>query len=294
MAQIGLIIICSLIVLFNIFLIFIYIKSKFKNNPYPYFFNILFCLSISLNNILRLIHINNSSEDNRGEEEPDVGCKIQAIFLTVLDKLILDLVCSYSLINYFGICRVEFYKNNEKKIYIILAIISLLISIILAIIFINQGYSSKSAFCYASTSNDVKKITDSIITGLLGITSLICLIITLVNIIKLKKSKENSDMPDRTSDIKFHIYRFCSNICINIALFTYIILIIIKKVYINDFGKDLIFILLCLIIEIYFTVNKEFIKETKRILTCQKVNNEEEVDTKVQDFCDQDNKYVEL
>ena len=51
---------------------------------------------------------------------------------------------------------------------------------------------------------------------------------------------------------------------------------------------------MCLIIEIYFTVNKEFIKETKRILTCQKVNNEEEVDTKVQDFCDQDNKYVEL
>ena len=81
-----LIIICAVIVAFNAFLIFIYIKSKF--NSFPYYFNIFFCVVISLNNIIRLIH------RNIGEDTDDVTtlCKIQAVLLTLFDKLLLALV----------------------------------------------------------------------------------------------------------------------------------------------------------------------------------------------------------
>ena len=260
-------VICGLIVLFNIFLIFIYIKSKF--NSYPYYFNIFFCVTISLNNIIRLI-----TGERKADEEVSAACKAQAIFLTFCDKLILACVCSYSFINYLGMTRTEFYKNKEKVIFIVLAVISILISIISTIIFISQGYSTHSHFCYADTSNSVKKISDSIITGILFGVSLLCLIILMVNIIKLKNTLE-SESSGRSSNIGYHLCRFSFDIIINIALFIYIFLIINKTLSWGSIAKDIIYIILCLIIEVFFTVNKEFIKETKRILTCQKINTED-------------------
>ena len=260
-------VICGLIVLFNIFLIFIYIKSKF--NSYPYYFNIFFCVTISLNNIIRLI-----TGERKADEEVSAACKAQAIFLTFSDKLILACVCSYSFINYLGMTRTEFYKNKEKVIFIVLAVISILISIISTIIFISQGYSTHSHFCYADTSNSVKKISDSIITGILFGVSLLCLIILMVNIIKLKNTLE-SESSGRSSNIGYHLCRFSFDIIINIVLFIYIFLIINKTLSWGSIAKDIIYIILCLIIEVFFTVNKEFIKETKRILTCQKINTED-------------------
>ena len=244
-------VICGLIVLFNIFLIFIYIKSKF--NSYPYYFNIFFCVTISLNNIIRLI-----TGERKADEEASAACKAQAIFLTFSDKLILACVCSYSFINYLGMTRTEFYKNKEKVIFIVLAVISILISIISTIIFISQGYSTHSHFCYADTSNSVKIISDSIITGILFGVSLLCLIILMVNIIKLKNTLE-SESSGRSSNIGYHLCRFSFDIIINIVLFIYIFLIINKTLSWGSIAKDIIYIILCLIIEVFFTVNKEFI-----------------------------------
>ena len=259
--------ICVVIVLFNIFMIFIYCKAKF--NSFPFYFNVFFSITISLNNIIRLI----TSERNENEDVSTI-CKVQAIFLTFSDKLILACVCSYSVLNYLGTTKTEFFKNREKIIYIILASISLLISIISTIIFAKQGYSKHSEFCYVNTSNDVKKVSDTIITGILFGISLLCLIILMVNIIKLK-NKFEAEAPERNSNIGYHICRFSFDIIINIILYVYIILII-NKVFSSSgdsslsFVKDLVYILLCLIIEVFFTVNKVFFEETKRILTCKK------------------------
>ena len=176
-----------------------------------------------------------------------------------------------------------------------MAIVSLLISIISTIIFISQGYSSHSEFCYADTSNNVKKIADSIITGILFGVSLLCLVILIANVIKLKNTIE-SEAPERTSNIGYHICRFSFDIIINIVLFIHILLIINKAIDLDGpYVKDLIYILLCLVIEVFFTVNREFIKETKRILTCQKINNrDEEGQMSGEDFGDADNNYKNM
>ena len=56
-------------------------------------------------------------------------------------------------------------------------------------------------------------------------------------------------------------------------IYTYVILLILKKLEFLDnisvFLRDMIYILLSLIGEIFFTVNTEVIKETKRIIRCQ-------------------------
>lgn len=269
MPDIILIIICAIIVVFNAFLIFIYVKSKF--NSYPYYFNIFYCTIISLNNIIRLIHMNTEGG------EPSGICKAQAILLTLFDKLILTLVCCYSVINYLGTSHTEYFNANIKVIFILLLLISLLISILCTIIFINQGYSHSSEFCYAKTRDDVKIIFDTIITTILFAISLLCLIILIKNLCQLKKKFEYSDGPNRSTNMTYHICRFCFDIFINIILFVYVILLI-NKVLPDNIGKDLIYIIICLIIEVFFTVNKEFIKETKRIITCQKINEEKQDD----------------
>ena len=125
---------------------------------------------------------------NTEGEEPSGICKAQAILLTLFDKLILTLVCCYSVINYLGTSHTEYFNANIKVIFILLLLISLLISILCTIIFINQGYSHSSEFCYAKTRDDVKIIFDTIITTILFAISLLCLIILIKNLCQLKKN----------------------------------------------------------------------------------------------------------
>ena len=121
MPDIILIIICAIIVVFNAFLIFIYVKSKF--NSYPYYFNIFYCTIISLNNIIRLIHMNTEGG------EPSGICKAQAILLTLFDKLILTLVCCYSVINYLGTSHTEYF--NAKRSFLLIKVIVIQVSFVM-------------------------------------------------------------------------------------------------------------------------------------------------------------------
>ena len=259
----AIIAICFIIVFYNLLLIFIYIKNKQKN--YLKYFNIFFCISIFLNNIIRAIRNDGTLEEN------NFWCKFQAILLTISDKLIICLINNYSLIFYFGVLKTSFYTNNQKKICVVLVIISLLISIILAIIFVNiGGYGYLNEFCYVNTSDNLKITLDSIITGILFILSLFCLICTLLQLIKMKNRITNSKANYLAVNIKYHIIRFGLYIIANIVLFTFILLIINDKLPWGSFLKDLIYILLYLIVEILYTLNKTILEEIKRLFTCKK------------------------
>ena len=72
--------------IFSIFIIFVYIKSKFYHS-YAYYFNILFTLVICIRNLIRLI---------QREEVIDAFCFIQAYVLSTLDKLIQTQITSYT------------------------------------------------------------------------------------------------------------------------------------------------------------------------------------------------------
>ena len=262
--SISLILLSIVISLFTILIIFIYCRGEsFKS--YPCYFNIFFCLAITLDNLLRLIQ--------KKENEATFWCWMQALSLSFFDKIILNSITNYSIIHYLGFYKQEFYKNNLKKIFITLVIANISISIILTFIFSLEGIDSEGEVCYVDTTKTLKIVIDSIYTCILLFFDIICIILLIFGLFKLsKKYSESKD--SRKLKTNLYICRFVCDLFLNIITFSYILLLINKKFTFGKeykFLKDLIYIVICLMMELFFTINNELYKEFMRLLTCNKV-----------------------
>ena len=267
----GLIAVSVLISVAGIFIIVIYAKSKIFHS-YPYYFNIFFIVTIMLNNLIRLL----PGRSDENEFKTSVGCYIQGIILTVLDKLILCQITSYSVIYYLGSFHSEIFEKNKMLIFLLLSEAGFAISMILATVFSLKGMSVSSQYCYVRTNDKTKFIVDTIITTLLWATSIFCTLKLLINLVKIKK--EVAVFNRKAESITYHTWRFSFNLVFNILIFLYVDLLINKKLtwIPGNWGKDLIYIILSFIGEIFFTINSEVWKETKRILSCKKAEVEED------------------
>ena len=266
----GLIVVSVLISVAGILIMIIYGKSKIFHS-YPYYFNIYFIVTIMLNNLIRLIP--GSKEEN--EFKTSVGCYIQGIILTVLDKLMLCQITSYSIIYYLGSFHSEVFEKNKMLIFLLLSEAGFAISMILATVFSFRGMSVNSQYCYVRTRDNTKYIVDTIITTLLWATSVFCTLRLLINLVKIKK--EVAVFNRKADSITYHTCRFSFNLVFNVLIFLYVDLLINKKLsWMIDWLKDLLYIVLSFIGEIFFTINSEVWKETKRIVTCKKAETEED------------------
>ena len=156
---------------------------------------------------------------------------------------------------------------------------SIIISIIPTIIFINQGYSTETDFCYVDTTNIIKKGIDSIIISVLFVFSLCCSIRFLFFEYHFNDNiryARDDNIVQRISDINHTLCRYFFDICINILLFIYLLLNINDKIPLENSSKELIHSLFCLIIEINNAVDKNFINICEKILTCQSINDNKE------------------
>jgi hypothetical protein len=266
----ALITISAIIAVFAILLIIIYASNR-KFRSYPCYFNIIFTLTITADYLIRLIP--SGSGTGKDDDKPkSISCHIQAFSLTLFDKLMLTLMTAYSFIAYLGSYQLQFYKSKEKSIFIASTIVSVIISSIPTILFYLQKISNRSEYCYVETKSEFKKILDSIVTGILGLLSLFFIIRLLMKIQQIKRDKQNEDeYENERKSLNVHFIRFISNFIINFVTFLYVILLINKKLPFDNFVKDLIYILLSLLVELFFTINSELIKEVKRIITCKKV-----------------------
>ena len=272
MGNIFLYILSALISLFTIFLIFIYIKSHILKS-YPCYFNIYFCIVISLDNIIRLI----PSKDNEDPDNPSGICKTQAFILSLFDKLFLISITSYSIINYIIMINPNLYEKYTKRIYIILVFISICLALILTIIFYKPGISKSSledSVCYVKTGENLKKILDTIFTCILLLIDVFCIIRILIKISRIVKNCELNNNQVNKNKMKSHFWRFLFDLFLNIITFGIVILIINKKLeFINKkYIKDAIYIIICFACELFFTINGESFKEIMRIITCNKVD----------------------
>jgi hypothetical protein len=259
----ALIAISVLITVSAILIVIVYAKSKIFHS-YPYYFNIFFMLTIMLNNLIRLIP--GRKEEN--EFDTSLQCYIQGIVLTVLDKLMLCQITSYSVIYYLGSFHSEFFERNKMMIFLILSEAGFAISMILATVFSFKGMSVSSQFCYVRTRDNTKYIVDTIVTTLLWLISVLCTLRLLLNLIKIKK--EVAVFNRKADSITYHTCRFSFNLVFNILIYLYVDLLINKKLtWMTDWTKDLYYILLSFIGEIFFTINAEVWKEAKRIITCK-------------------------
>ena len=258
-----LIAISVLITISAILIVIVYAKSKIFHS-YPYYFNIFFMLTIMLNNLIRLI----PGREEENEFDTSIQCYIQGIILTVLDKLMLCQITSYSVIYYLGSFHSEFFERNKMMIFLILSEAGFAISMILATVFSFKGMSVSSQFCYVRTRDNTKYIVDTIVTTLLWLISVLCTLRLLLNLIKIKK--EVAVFNRKADSITYHTCRFSFNLVFNILIYLYVDLLINKKLtWMTDWTKDLYYILLSFIGEIFFTINAEVWKEAKRIITCK-------------------------
>lgn len=260
----ALIAISVLITVSAILIVIVYAKSKIFHS-YPYYFNIFFMLTIMLNNLIRLIP--GRKEEN--EFDTSLQCYIQGIVLTVLDKLMLCQITSYSVIYYLGSFHSEFFERNKMMIFLILSEAGFVISMILATVFSFRGMSVSSQFCYVRTRDTTKYIVDTTVTTLLWFISVFCTLRLLLNLIKIKK--EVAVFNRKADSITYHTCRFSFNLVFNFLIYLYVDLLINKQLgWMHDWTKDMYYILLSFIGEIFFTINAEVWKEAKRIITCKK------------------------
>ena len=140
----------------------------------------------------------------------------------------------------------------------------------MTIIFISQGLSGEAYCCYVKTSASLKKILDTLFSVILLSINLFC---TLRIILTLCKSKnQNMENKKKSEDIKRHLSRFISEIFFVTFIFL-IVIFTVNKIFMDDIEKEfkeIMYEILLLIMEIFYTMNKEILKEVKRIFCCKK------------------------
>ena len=129
-----------ILVLITSFIIFIYIKTK-KLHSYPCYFNIILCLVIALDNVIRLIPLKDASPN-------DIICKIQGYTLAFFDKLMVSMMTVYSIISFLGLVKNTCYKFHEKTIFVGLISLSIIFSLAFSLIFIKNTTAKYDDICY--------------------------------------------------------------------------------------------------------------------------------------------------
>ena len=258
-----LIVLSALITVAGILIMIIYGKSKIFHS-YPYYFNIFYILTVMLNNLIRLL----PGREDENEFKTSTGCYIQGIILAALDKLMLTQIASYSIIYYLGSFHSEVFERNKLLIFYLLSQIGFAISMILATVFSFKGMSVNSQYCYVRTRDNTKYIIDTTYTTLLWAISVFCTLRLLINLVKIKK--EVAVYNRKAESISYHTCRFSFNLVFIILMYLYVDLIINKQLgWMINWLKDFIYIFLSFVGEVFFTINSEVWKETKRILTCK-------------------------
>lgn len=287
-------IICSAIIAaFTIIMIIIYSRDenfnidktnseKAKIQSYPRFFNIFFCCVITVDNLIRIIPKSFGVDPSNEKDQANFICGTQAFILCLTDKFLPGLMTIYSIMNYLSVFKGEFYKNNLFLIYLSLILGGFFISLTLTIIYFTYGVSYKDILCYIHTRELFKIISDDIYTSILFIINLFCLINLIKKMHQLENKYQNSDKLIQKEKSKSFLRRFIIHLIINIIAFTYIFLLI-NKTFPKGSYKDLIYILICLIVELFFTVQRPLYKAFMRILTCNKIEKFKEINKVTED-----------
>ena len=271
--QIAFHILSGVIVLFTLFLLFIYIKSdSFKS--IPFYFNILFSFIITFDNVLRIFPV--TDKEDSIEKDPTIWCKIQGFLLDFFDKLFIASITMYSFINYLIMVHPKLYEKRIKLFFVLISMIFIIVSVVLTYLNYMEGMSKTSLahhICYPKTSSSQKMSSDSIYIFTLFIINQYCVIHTLYKLFSLIRRRKKQNQKIRRKNLKCHFKRFIFHLLFSTITLVYLLLIVNKilTILLPEI-RDYIYIILCLITELFFTINQEFCRESMRILTCNKVD----------------------
>ena len=255
----------GVMILIGIYLAFLFIKSK-ALHTYSCYNIAIMSGTILLDNIIRIIPT----------QSLHYSCQYaQAFFLVLFDKMIVTILSMQIIVVYIGIIKTEVYEKKQKIIFIIGTLSCLLISGVLASIFVfspsKLDYNETNNYYYCDTKWEPKKYIETVLNGILLGVNFFCSVVVLAHYVKKKKEAESGAIEDL--GYKQKCIRFLILFFINILMIVEQFLIVYKKL--NDIGlnTDLVYLISCLVIDLCYSINDIVVKETLRIICRKKQTN---------------------
>ena len=261
-AHIATLVVNGIAILLGIFITIFYIICKVLHT-YPCYNKLTVNLIILVDNIIRIIPLALYENDDLNSFLKNA----QAFLLIFFDKFFLIILSNQIVIQYLGIMHTNFYFEKEKKIFIFGTILSAIISIALAWIFIIGGYEYKKDKLYYYGRNDLgyKKVIDTVYYSILLAVNVFCLIIIIINSSVWNKKSKSEGMENIYYEHNFiqSLLKFIVN------TLTYVVSFLIIYRTISGYGiTDLVYLLSCLIVNIVYCVNKVVLKEFYKKFCC--------------------------
>ena len=259
----------AFLILIAIYIFILYVKDK-NFHEIPCYNMMIISLLLFLDNILRVIPVGNI----------DVLQIIQASILVFFDKFLLNTLTVQAILFYFGVILNKKYEKNKKAIFITSFSISFIISIILATIYIIIGGRTSYGIYWYCGDNSVKKIIDPIFVGILIAINSYCILILLGYLYNKINKVSKGEIEDL--DYCHNFTRVLLMFFVNMLTFIEQYLIIFDVFDFNEVNVDFIYLSTCLIIDLYYTLNKTIYDETcfifcnKPIKKPKKMDDEEE------------------
>ena len=259
----------AFLILIAIYIFILYVKDK-NFHEIPCYNMMIISLLLFLDNVLRVIPVGNT----------DALQVIQAFILVFFDKFLLNTLTVQAILFYFGVILNKKYEKNKKAIFITSFSISFIISIILATIYIIIGGRTSYGIYWYCGDNSVKKIIDPIFVGILIAINSFCILILLGYLYNKINKVSKGEIEDL--DYCHNFTRVLLMFFVNMLTFIEQYLIIFDVFDFNEVNVDFIYLSTCLIIDLYYTLNKTIYDETcfifcnKPIKKPKKMDDEEE------------------
>lgn len=259
-ALLSIYIINGVIILITLYLIFLYIKSK-TFRIYPCYNLLIMSIIIFYDNLIRIIPL----RPIKAIGGLAFFKYVQAFLLTLMDKLLLATITSQCIITYLGVCHTRFYFKSERQIFTATSLIGAVISIIITLIYIivpgKLANYNDYFYCADFPAKKVFDVAFNCFFILLNFASILLLLAYMAT-----KKKEVSLGLIEDLDYGHHYTRILLMLIVNSLLFIESFLIVFDVGFIYEiFNIDLLYLTSCLIILLYYTINKKVIQETTKI-----------------------------
>ena len=251
--------------LISFYLLILFIKSK-DLHSYPCYNTMIISLIILIDNAFRLVPTKNYSDQIQ---------YIQAFTLTFLDKLLLTTMTSQILIFYLGMVKAQFYYKHEKAIFFSTLGTAIIICGVLTTFYIliggKKNHEDINHYFYCG-SNYLKDIADPIFDSIFLLINICYSIDLLIYVFKKKKEETNGEIDEFGYGKKF--FKFLVMLIVNSATFTLSFLIIFHIIPMEYI--DIIYLIICLIIDVDYNINEVIKKETQKIF-CNNRNDSNDI-----------------
>ena len=257
-AQIAIYILNGVIILITTYLIFLYIKSN-TFRIFPCYNILIISFIVFYDNIIRLLPL----KVIKAIKIFAVFKYTQAFLLTFMDKLLLTTISCQVVITYLGVCHTRFYFDSEKKIFISTLLIGVIISLIISMFYIifPSELANYGDYFYCADFGTLKKIFDIVFNGFFLLITL-ALTLLLLGYIGTKKKEVSLGLIEDL-DYGHHFTKILIMFIVNSLLFVESFLIIFDAFPLDN--VDLFYLGLCLVILLYYTINRKVIEETMKI-----------------------------